>query len=489
MCDSIILGGPDATLAPLFIDSLRSGVAVLDRDFRVDIANSFLARWTRPADAEFTGGPCFSAFPPRGEGGPESPALLATSAVALTGPPRSVAVESPTPRRVADRPRVVAAAGALLRGHPLDGERRVLLEVLSRLAARYRTVVEQSNDAVWFMDPDGRVAWANDHLATISGGHPGDWRGACFQDRLTPASALSAREAELRRADGTAVVIAVNSAPWLEGDTVKGTVNSAQDVTAWRRAEKALADSGAQLRQAQKMGALGLLVGSVAHDFNNLLTVILADSAMVKSDLAAGKQVSTRQVADIQTAGERALDLTRQLLNFAHKQVAEPELQDVNAVVTAFQGLLRCVIRDGVTLRVDLEGEHAWVQAGPGQLEQVLMNLAINACDAMPRGGTLTIQTSVIEEDSVDGPWVSLRVVDTGTGMSPDVRAHLAEPFFTTKGPGKGTGLGLSTVFGIAKLNGGRVVVKSEPGQGTSLEVLLPRVVGATFPAVADAGC
>jgi PAS domain S-box-containing protein len=238
----------------------------------------------------------------------------------------------------------------------------------------------------------------------------------------------------------------------------------------------------AQFRQAQKMEAVGQLAGGVAHDFNNLLTVILGYSSFV-IDSFAPLDARRADMAEIVVAGERAVALTAQLLAFSRKQVLQPSIVDLNALVTGMRQMLARLIGEHVELVSFLAPGLDAVRADAGQLEQVLMNLAVNARDAMPSGGRLAIETANVELDQSfmrdvlihPGPYVMLAVSDSGLGMSDETKRRLFEPFFTTKEQGKGTGLGLATVYGIVKQSGGYIWVFSEAGKGTSFKVYLPR--------------
>jgi two-component system, cell cycle sensor histidine kinase and response regulator CckA len=263
-----------------------------------------------------------------------------------------------------------------------------------------------------------------------------------------------------------------------EGNPI-GIVTTCEDLTERKTLEE-------QLRGAQKMEAIGRLAGGVAHDFNNLLTAITGYSELVTAQLEESSPLRA-DIAEILRAGERAAALTRQLLAFSRRQMLHPEILDLNTVISNLEKMLRRLIGEHITLATDLETGVWPVRADPGQIEQVIMNLAINAGDAMPRGGTLTIATRNFEVERSygreqvmvqRGRYVSLEVIDTGIGMDEATRARIFEPFFTTKGLGKGTGLGLATVYGIVKQSGGYIWVESELGRGTRFRIDLPRASG-----------
>ena len=253
-----------------------------------------------------------------------------------------------------------------------------------------------------------------------------------------------------------------------------------EDITA----QKLLED---QFRQAQKMEAVGRLAAGVAHDFNNLLTIIIGYSDMMLDQFVSGDPMRA-YMTEIKGAGERAVGLTRQLLAFSRQQVLAPQVLDLNTLIANLTKMLKRLIGEDIDLVFNAGPSPATVKADPGQIEQVLMNLAVNSRDAMPRGGKLTIETSHVQVDEAyssthfsmpAGPYVMLAVSDTGCGMDKDTQAHMFEPFFTTKEQGKGTGLGLATVYGIVKQSGGYIWVYSEPGAGTTFKIYLPAVKDA----------
>jgi len=301
---------------------------------------------------------------------------------------------------------------------------------------------------------------------------------APFRAQPTRADFFSAVEFTWRRRDGKPLVVRASgrrlTRPGNDGDLIEII---AEDVTARRLLEE-------QLRQAQKMEALGQLAGSVAHDFNNLLGVIIGYSELLSIDLASDNSTSAR-LETIKNAGMRAASLTSQLLAFSRRQVLQPKVLNLNSLVTETQKMLQRLMGEDIEQRVLLDSTLGKTKADPGQMVQVIMNLAVNARDAMPGGGNLTIRTANVEFEDVTsingvavppGHYVMLSVSDTGTGMDVNTRDRLFEPFFTTKPAGKGTGLGLATVYGIVKQSGGYIFANSELGRGTTFNVYLPQV-------------
>ena len=269
----------------------------------------------------------------------------------------------------------------------------------------------------------------------------------------------------------------------------------ARDVTARMRTEQALRESEDQLRQSQKMEAVGQLAGGIAHDFNNLLMAIMSNAELAALELPHGAAASSH-IDEIKSASRRARSLTQQLLAFSRKQMLQPRVLDLNVVVRDAEQILRRLIGETIAMAVKLDPLLGQVRADPGQVAQVLLNLAVNARDAMPGGGRLTIESmnrdvSVAEARGYrglrDGRYVVLRVADSGIGMDEETKVRIFEPFFTTKPSGQGTGLGLSTAYGIVKQSGGYIAVDTIKGSGTTFTVLLPRVF-ETPDAAANAG-
>ncbi len=379
-------------------------------------------------------------------------------------------------------------------------ERREAEAALRMSEAWFRALIEESEDLITVLDEDGAFRYASPSFERILGLTPADLVGksafgfvhpddleevaTIFAEGAQEAGATRRVQFRFRRGDGTWRTIEGVGRSLFHDSVVRGAVINGRDIT-----ERAALE--AQYRQAQKLEVVGRLVGGVAHDFNNILAVILGTSEILQADLAVDHP-SHEDVTEIRRAAERGATLTRQLLAYSRQQVLLPRLLDLNALVRNLEGMLSRIIGEDVALIMRLQAEAAMVRADPGQLEQVLLNLAVNSRDAMPEGGQLLLETSVVELDEhyaalhppmAPGWYVNLTVSDTGSGMSEEVRSHAFEPFFTTKESGKGTGLGLATVYGIVKQSEGFVWLYSEPGQGTSFKIFLPMVSDDPDPA------
>jgi PAS domain S-box-containing protein len=369
-------------------------------------------------------------------------------------------------------------------------ERKAAEAELREALAWQEAITEGSRDAIFVSDAESRFVMVNRAACELTGYSRDELLGMRIPDlheeedlqayRKHHAAIWAGEEvisrAKILRKDGTKVDVEFNN----RRITIAGTHymhTVARDISERLSLE-------AQLRQSQRLEAVGQLAGGVAHDFNNLLTVVLANSQLLLEGL--DRQDPARlELEEIRKAAERAASLTRQLLAFSRKQVLEPRPLDLNAVVADMEKLLRRLIGEHIELITVLEPELGTVEADIGQIEQVIVNLAINARDAMPDGGTLTIETANAELDpgyaeahsSVrPGRYVVLVVSDTGCGMDSETASRIFEPFFTTKAMGEGSGLGLATVYGIVKQSGGHIWVYSEPGQGATFKIYLPRL-------------
>jgi len=371
-------------------------------------------------------------------------------------------------------------------------ERRRAEEALRRSEAEHRGLVEHAPLGIFRSTADGRILTANQALVAMLGYGSTDEVLALNLDRDVYTN-REERERLLARAHGTdqgtaetqwkrkdASLLAVRLHVRRVSDPASGVERFeglVEDVTEQRNLEN-------QFRQAQRLEAVGRLAGGVAHDFNNVLTAITGYSELLLEDMGPD-DAKRSDVLEIKSAAQRAAALTRQLLAFSRKQVLQTRVLDLNEVVQTLEKMLHRLIGEDVKLELALAPALRAVRADPGQIEQVILNLAVNARDAMPRGGRLTIETADVDLDeayarehagAAPGPYVMLAVSDTGIGMDAETRSHIFEPFFTTKEQGKGTGLGLATVYGIVKQSGGYVWVYSEPGRGATFKIYLPRV-------------
>ena len=370
-------------------------------------------------------------------------------------------------------------------------------EALRRSEEQYRSLFESNPQPMWVYDLKSLAFLAVNEAAVRHYGYSRERFLATTVDAIYLHADVPTLRAELRKIDGLCqlgewlhrksngepinVELAANVIDFANRKAGLVLIN---DITDNKRAQQALYNSQMQLQQSQKLEAIGQLAGGVAHDFNNLLTAIGGYSDLTLRHLPEDDPLRNNLI-EISKATNRAASLTRQLLAFSRKQILEPKVLDLNAVVTDMSSMLCRLIGEDVELVTDLAPELGMVKADPGQVEQILMNLVVNARDAMPQGGTVTIETrDVVFDESyasqhvpvLPGEYTMLAVSDNGTGMDQATQSRVFEPFFTTKPKGKGTGLGLSTVYGIVKQSEGCVWVYSEVGVGTVFKVYLPRV-------------
>ncbi len=387
--------------------------------------------------------------------------------------------------------RLVPAVERELREAGERRQRREAVEALRASEARYRLLVENMADILSVFDEGGRYTFLSPSVTRVLGWAPEEALGHSVlefahpddAERVEAAIAEAARGGRpfltgvrFRHQDGSWRILEASGARLVGDDDTVSVVSLARDITDRVQLE-------GQLHQAQKMEAVGRLAGGVAHDFNNLLTVILGYSNLLLDQLADNRLLY-QEVDEIKRAADRAAALTQKLLSVSRKQVLSLQPVDLNPVAEGVSDMLRRLIGEDIELVMKLAPGLGLTRVDPGLIEQVVMNLAVNARDAMPQGGRLVLQTADVELDEAygrrhgvqPGRYVMLSVTDTGQGMDAATQARLFEPFFTTKEPGKGTGLGLSTVYGIVRQAGGNVFVYSELGHGSCFKVYLPRV-------------
>jgi two-component system cell cycle sensor histidine kinase/response regulator CckA len=392
-----------------------------------------------------------------------------------------------------------AIRGIIVSGHDITDRKRTEEQLVSS-QERYRELFENANDFIFTHDLAGTLTSINKAGETLTGCTREEALGTNIAALIAPEYRSLWREMLDRKIGGEArttydleivnksrvrVSLEVSSRLIFHMGQPVAVQGIARDVTERRRLEQ-------HLLQSQKMEAIGRLAGGVAHDFNNLLTVITGYSQWMLDELPSGSELC-ESASEILLAANRAAALTNQLLSFCRNQVIQPILVDLNTLVALLDQMLRRVIGEDIKLVTTTSPDLGLVRADPVQIEQVILNLAVNARDAMPAGGKLIIETAnadISEKDArtgldcAPGSYVMLAVTDFGCGIDDDIKAHIFEPFFTTKEKGKGTGLGLSTVYGIVKQGGGHIRVESQPGAGAVFRIYYPRASGSILPSV-----
>jgi PAS domain S-box-containing protein len=466
------------------LEATSDGFVALDAEWRYTYVNEHAARMFGRTAESLVGKHIWTEFPE----GVGQPFHLAYERAVREGKPGQVEAYYPPYDRWFEN-RIFPYAGGLAIFFQDVTERKLADDRLRHSEQRYRSLFEHHPDAIYSFDTEGRFTSANAACESLTGYTFEELVGTPFaplvvpehRDRATEhflaAMTGSARhyEESIIHKNGRRIDIAITKLPIVVEGRIVGIYGIAKDLTAQRELE-------GRLQQAEKMEAIGRLASGIAHDFNNLLTIVQSCATLIAHDLPpdAASQSDVRQIQD---AARRAAELTQQLLAFSRKQVLNPQRIDVNRQVATFVAMLRRVIGENIDIETALADDVWPVQADPGQLERVLMNLGLNARDAMPNGGTLRVGTGNVRLDADEadhrgltaGPYVELTVEDSGTGIDPVVLPHIFEPFVTTKPHGLGTGLGLATVYGIVEQTGGSIQVSSTPGQGSRFSIFLPR--------------
>ena len=453
------------------LEATSDGFVALDAEWRYTYVNAHAGRMFGRDPESLVGKHIWTEFP-EGKGQPFH--LAYERAVRESVPVQVEAYYPPYERWFENR--IFPYAGGVAIFFQDVTERHLAEERLRDSEQRYRSLFDHHPDAIYSFDAEGRFVSANAACQALTGYDLAELVGTPFlplvipehRDRATShfetamaGSACTYEESIIHRS-GRRVDIRITKLPIVVDGKTVGIYGIAQDLTKQRALES-------RLQQAEKLEAVGRLAAGIAHDFNNVLTVVHSCASLIGHGLPPNSALRS-DVDEIQTAVRRAREMTQQLLAVGRRQALAPRRVDVNALVSSFVVTLRRLINEDIAIRTDLDAGLPSVMADPGQLERVLMNLAVNARDAMPNGGTLSLHT----ERASNGD-VSISVEDTGAGIDPALLPHIFDPFVTTKPQDVGTGLGLTTVYGIVEQTGGTISVSSDPGKGSRFSILLPR--------------
>ena len=467
------------------LEATSDPFVALDADWRYTYVNAHAGQMFNRDPASLIGKHIWTEFPE----GVNQPFHREYERAVAEGVPRQIEAYYPPYGRWFEN-RIFPYAGGLAIFFQDVTERRLAEDRLLENEQRYRSLFDHHPEAIYSFDSEGRFVSANAACEGLTGYGLDELIGKSFLPLIVPedqgralehfraamAGRAASYEESIIHTSGRRIEVAITKLPIVVDGKVVGVYGIAQDLTARRELE-------GRVHQAEKMQAVGRLAASVAHDFNNLLTIMQSCAAMITTELPSSSQ-SHADAEEILKASRRASELTQQLLAFSRKQILQPQRIDVNQQITSFLGMLRRVMGTDIRVETELAARTWQVFADPGQLERVLMNLGVNARDAMPDGGTLRLRTENVVLDSTHaseavglspGAYVRILIEDTGTGIDPSVLPHIFEPFVTTKPQGLGTGLGLSTVYGIVQQTGGTIRVDTTPGRGSRFSVYLPR--------------